>query len=469
MTKKTIFSFIILAGVVLAACQGPLPATTVEPDGQAQATAASTPEPSWPGASALVLEEQPDGDSFAIVAVAADTGQALAGVQAVMLGSQIAYGFSNDRSELAYVSYQPEVCTTYCLGVLNLRTWKTLAAPIPIDASLAWFISPAFDENSGLIAVIVNKQTDTISEVLLADRSQGRVVAKTNLPANIFKAARLPDGRLALYGLHSGQSGTQPQVYVALLNEADLSLIWEKTLPEVPHFLGDINENGEHSQYLEPAAVFSSDGSQLYLVAADKPLLVTVNFQNQTIQQATIQAKTSWLERLLAGTAGVVYAKSMNGTSLEGALSADGRSLYVVGQEVREIEQAQGGPKEEKTALGLRVIDVRSGELLREVATEANHLALSPDGQALLLQGWQDEADGSVTAWTDVLDLATMQVAQRLKGMARPARLLDGSPAWLLTDMTPEDRNQIALYRPGEFSPRSVVSRSGYVDWLIDP
>lgn len=418
------------------------------------------------GAAALTIQEQPGENAFAIVPVSTQTGQPLDGASPLALGGAIAYGFSKDRTQMAFLSNRTEGCLTYCLRIMNLVNWQEMVTPIPVEKRMsAWFIVPEFDQTSDRIPLILNLQTDTSGELLLVDRVQRSVTARVSLPASVYQAVITPEGNLAVHGLTSGKSGTEPLLYLALFDGTDLHLLWEKTLPEVPIF---VDGGGNHSdplkgKYYEPAAVFTGDGSRLYIAAADQPLLLTVDFPAGVVRSTKIEAPMSWWERLLAHSASTVQAKAMNGTSKVGVLSPDGRYLYVVGQEMVTVQNTQGGFETTVVPLGLQVIDTRDGTLLQQIETKASRVTLAMDGKTLLLHGWDDHP------WTDVLDTTSWQVRQRIAGFTAPSRLLDGSFAWLVSQERGGQISSLEVFLPGEPEARSQITASGYLDWIVIP
>jgi hypothetical protein len=429
------------------------------------------------GAAALMIKEQvreyaTAPGTFAIIPVSAETGKALEDAQAVVLGGAIAYGFSHDRSQMAFLSNRSDGCLTYCLRIMDLHSWEEMVQPIPVEKDMsAWFVVPEFDAAAGILPLVMNRQSDTIGQLLLVDRAQGKVTARVNVPASISLAVITPEGNVAVQGIQSARSGTEPVVYVGLFDDADLHLLWEKTLAEIPLLVDGGGEPHDPMQgaYYDPADAFAPDGSKLYLVAADRPLLVTVDFQKQAVGSVEIRKPTSWIERLLTAGVQTVSAKSMNGISKMGVLSPDGRYLYVVGMETRVVQNQRGENEVKETPLGLQVIDVENGTLLEQIETESSRLAMSADGQTLLLHGWRNSPTGSTAPWTEIFNTQTRKVVQRVSGTAYPSHLLDGSPAWLVTDQSGGVTTELKFYRPGEQRERSKISGSGYVDWVMIP
>ena len=399
------------------------------------------------GAAALTLQQKAGSEAFTIVPVSAASGQPVSGAQPVVVGGLEAYGFSTDRSQMAFLSGQSADCSTHCLHLMDLRSWEETITPVVLDNTFgAWYLIPTFfDLRSPRLAVIRNEQSEPASQIFLVDRVQGKVVQQTSLPINIFKAAYTPSGGLALYGSKidpagQGKTGITSSAALFLLDGSDLRTLWQHDL-EAVHFLVDGSDDYSdpmQGQYLDPAAAFSADGSRLYIAAADRPLLLTVDFNRQRIQQATIQPRASLLDRLMTAGAEPVQAKTFNGIYKNGVLSRDGRIFYVIGQELTGVKNERGEYEMKLRPLGLQMIDTRDGTLITQVETEANDLAISLDGKTLLLHGWQmaaegDNNQGELNPWTDVLDLESRAVVQHFEGSVYPSRLLNGSLAWLIT------------------------------------
>lgn len=473
--RKTFFSILLFASLILglAGCLPGFPFAGVP-----QATEQSQPLPLTGapegrlGAAALSIQENRHTQLFSILPVSVDTGKPVEGVQPVETGGGLFFGFSKDRSEMAFISGQTPDCLTACLHRMDLRSWKEFK-PVALDTDFdAWHIIPAFDSLKASLPVILNKQTETASVVVLVDRDQASVTHKQSLPANILSAAYTPQGALAVYGTQTDRSGNGSKAYLALLDGEDLHLLWEKPLPEIQFFIpgaGEDHSDPTQGEYLNPAAAFSPDGSKLYLVAADQPLMLTVDFQKQTVARARIQPRTSLLDHLLALGVRPVHAKIMNGVSKDGVLSQDGRYFYVVGQETRMVKNERGDYDSEITPLGMQVIDTRDGTLVRNVPTEASSVSLDLDGRTLLLEGWREGKDGISGPWTETMDPATWQVTQRLNGTVYPSRLLDGSLAWLVIEQNLENKSVIDVYRPGGTRPLSQITSSTYLDWIPIP
>ena len=455
----------IAALTALTACQPGFAPAVGAPDAPLPLTGENA---SRLGAAALTLQEQLGQDQFAIVPILAETGEPVADAQPIALGGEIAYGFSLDRTQMAFLSNRTEGCEKYCLRVIDLIRWEETGQPIPVEKDFStWFMVPEFASSSPVLPVILNRQTDTVSDVVLVDRSAGVVKAWVDLPANVLQASLTAQGDLAVYGIQTLRDGSGPVAYLALLSGADLSIQWEQTAPEIVFFEGQVDHTDPtKGRYFEPAAVFAPYGSKLYMVAADQPLLLTVDFAQRSISSAKIEPRTTWLDRVFG--AKTVHAKSLNGISKSGVLSPDGRYLFVVGQETRAKKNERGEYTDERLPQGLRVIDTQDGALLREVDTGAHFVSMAQDGKTVLLSGWTYDDHGG-REWVEVLNTSSWKVTQHLDGYVRPSRLLDGSFALLAVPSGPGSTQKINLYRPGDKAPRSQVTHTRYLDWIAIP
>jgi hypothetical protein len=473
MIQRKSFFTLLFAGmmIILTACQ---------PFGLPSGAAQPKPLPltgkaaSQLGAAALMYKQKHSKTAFSIFPVSASTGEPISGAAPVEVGGIITYGFSPDRGKMAYLANETEDCLTNCLRLLDLRTWKEMIKPISLDQDFgAWFSTPIFNADYSRLALFLNKQTESLSQVQLIDINQAKVIQKASLEMNIFQAAYTANGALALYGTKTTSQGKESFLHVVLLDGVDLHVLWEYDLPEVQYMAEWANDPTDPTQglYLNPAVVFSPDSSQLYIAVADKPLLVTVDFTNQAIRKAPIQPRASLLDRLMASTADIVYAKMLNSVTKTGVLSQDGRYLYIVGNRTSAVKLENGEYNQEVSPLGLQVVDTHDGTLVSSLDTEANNISLSLDGKTLLLTGWKQVGDSDPQPWTDVLDISSLKVIQHLDGTVTPSRLLDGSLVWLVSEQTIDDTYKIDLYRPGQSSPSIQVSGPGkwMADWVPIP
>jgi hypothetical protein len=115
-------------------------------------------------------------------------------------------------------------------------------------------------------------------------------------------------------------------------------------------------------------------------VHGDEDKLTTVDFINQTLRTVDIHAKTSWLDRLLSLTAGVAYAKGMDGTTKQAVISPDGKFLFVAGNTETVTQKPNSSDWDIKdTPTGLQVIAAGDGTLVDKMSSDASWALLSAD------------------------------------------------------------------------------------------
>ncbi len=384
------------------------------------------------GASALLLESTQNG-YFNLVPISAGDGKPVNGFAPVEFGTSTTFAFSPDRQQIAFVTNSTMSCPNACLHVLNLHAWKEDVTPIVLPNSLADWIRLTFDQSGERIALFIDSNAGNGGQLLLIDPAQDKIVQKVDVSSNIFQMAFTPAGDLAVYGNRAGNPNQLTTMYVTLFSTPSLEVKWQQDLKMVSYGTEPLDPSADPSQgqYLDPAAVFSSAQSRLYVVAADKPLLVTVDFTRQAVQSATIQPRQSRLVRLMALGAGVVYAKMLNGTTKNAVLSNDGKYLYVIGTTTTAVKDQSGNWNMQTTPLGLQKVDLQDGTEVAKLATTASTVGLSLDGKTILLNGWDDNSAGPAHSWTDLVDAASLKVTGRIFSELLPSRLLDGSLAWL--------------------------------------
>lgn len=323
------------------------------------------------------------------------TGQDVAGYTPIRLGQNMYPAFSPDGKILAVVAYETMNCTTYCVGGdgqlhwLDLTNWREVTTTLPLEG---WPIALIFSPDSTKLAVTFDDFTITGKTTLAVFDAAGRnLVAQIGLGFSPRLMRYSTDGQtLALYGTtRDEQKQNSPVTRVALLNAISLSVIWETTLEDVRDgaFVKEDGSEGEYAASLwTPGIAFSQDGNTLYIVHADEDKLTTVDFIRQTTRTVVVQPSQSWLDRMLALTARVAYAKVIDGTVKQAVLSADETRLFVVGY--TQNPDSDANSNQQNTPLGLLVINATTGVELTRVETAATEMSLSPDGRRLFLRGW---------------------------------------------------------------------------------
>ena len=161
---------------------------------------------------------------------------------------------------------------------------------------------------------------------------------------------------------------------------------------------------------LLPGFALSPDGGRLAIAHADEDAVTVVDAAGMTIERTVaLGRQRGFLDRvrgLLSLVPETASAKAMEGTMLQAAFAADGRRLYLFGSVAHLEDDAPifGG-------LGLRLVDVESGEVIADGLPDAQiERALpTPDGRAVYVAGWEPEAPAGPFVLRR-LDAATLDV-----------------------------------------------------------
>lgn len=259
---------------------------------------------------------------------------------------------------------------------------------------------------------------------------------------------------------------TQADAQVLLMDPATLTTQWETRLKGLSdgQVWTDESNNPDSFTLWSPAVVFSPEKQAVYIVHANANQLTTVDIAKRTASTIEIQPATSWIERLLALTAGVAQAKGLNGAVKSAVLSGDGSRLYVVGESGVVSKDANGEWQFSREVLGLKVIDTASGREIARRETEATDPALSRDGRFLFLRGWSE------TAWTDVFDAESLELVTHLAGrFLSSSRLLNGEAVLLSNIQYGSGLTSLASLDPASFEEIKAWKVRDSAYWLVPP
>ncbi|MDR3573677.1 MAG: hypothetical protein P4L50_07440 [Anaerolineaceae bacterium] len=432
----------------------------------------SGPRASVLGESALAFQQSTDTGGVFLTPILAGTGKVVSGYQALDIGQNYDYAFSPNREQLAIVSLGARDCSSICLHVLDLRTWKYSIPAVDLSKdSSAFFSNLVFDPQGKKLAMVYDNGNN-LSQIVLLDLVQGKVTARSDINYSPFMDAFTPNGSLAVWG--SFQQSQQDTIgHVALLDGNNLTVQWQQDLPQVSYGNDIMTESNDPTigRYLSPATAFAPDASRLYIVLADTPRLLTIDFTQPSVSSLAIEPRRSLIGRLLDSTAGVAYAKALNGTIKTGLLSADGKELFVLGQTSKAVKDKDGNLTSISTPLGLQVIDVNSGALVSGLSTPATDMALSPDGTMLFLYSWTQYNDVLSIPSTEIIDVKKLAVASTLPGQYTPTRLLDGKIGWLYENPQIDNTDRLAIYDPSGSKLRNTWSEpnTNTMFWLAVP
>ncbi|MEZ4737216.1 MAG: hypothetical protein R3E79_59810 [Caldilineaceae bacterium] len=379
------------------------------------------------------------------------TGESFTGYPSFAVGSAV-FSPAPDRRTLAVIDYgKNQYRTQGALKLVDLEQWQILTTTLTFDNVSA---SPQFSPDGRLLAVASPTYRWPPGERLkLVDVARQRIRAEQELGFGVRYMRFSDDGAwLFLYGVDGSRDYTvNPQTHVALVQVANLQIVWETVLSTVRH--GFFNPNPaanphsdlENTVLLEPAVLFAPAGARLYIVHADENALTAVDFTKRKVRTTAITKRQSWLERLLALTAQKAKAKVFNGAIRQAAIAPNGDYLYVSGARSEFKDDVYT-----ETPLGLQVIALAHSNEIVHINSTARSLHVSLDGAHLYLHGWEnDPATSAAKEWTEIVDTTTLQPVAKLEDRALAVgQRLDGRPILLSTIIRQDGRWEAATLDP---------------------
>lgn len=472
--RKIITLTILLA--VLGACAAPPAAAPGETGSTAVVsgpTEQSPPQPSPTLPAAPTQAQSSDcsqialGESLPFVnydggyqlgAIDPQNGLPACGSQAFSFRDFIQYTVSPDQKALAISDEGQGANPDVRLHLIDLETLQEIPANIAPDG---WVSSLVFNPDGTRLALLLLPDSGQAKgdNLEVIDVNSREVVKRQALAFSPSLAQYTPDGsQLVLFGGgESSQADATPVAHLLVLNATDYSIAWETQLAQIPDGMRLPAESSSDPilDQWGPAAALSQDGRSLFILHADGASLTTVDLENRQVATQDVSRKVSWLESLLGLGAQTAYAKGFNGTTRQGVLSATGL-FYVVGKTDTSEKNKDGTWNFATTPLGLQVIDVRNGEIVGQLGTQATQEELSADGSRLYLQGWK-----GMQPWTEVVATDGLQVIRRLENTyLAPARRLDGQSVLMASQVTAQ--NQVNL---GAVSRQALESGKPWPTW----
>ncbi len=465
------------------------PATKSSSAPTEKATAAPTPAAQYSDApleSSVLLATWDRGQQAELRPIDPNTGWDLAGYAPIGLGQNFQHVFSPDGQTLAVTPYDGGI---YCSGtpatcrapgglirILDLQAWRATTTTIEVED---WISAMSFSPDGERLAIAYDgAHSGAEGQLTLVDVARQAVTAQASVSfiPRLLKYNR--DGAsLMLYGLEASlQDRSLNRPRAALFNAADLTLVWETRLPDILDGLIP-KEGSATSEYegilWEPATAFAPDGSALYIVHADAEKLTTVDFVERATRTVDIRPPQSWLDQLMALTAGVAHAKTWDWTRKQAVISLDGRWLYVVGETSTWSQNAQGEGQVIQTSLGLQVIEAATGTEIARRDSEATQISIAPGGTRLYLQGWTKRWTKWALyqePWTEVRDAGSLEVIAHLTGQhVVPARQLDGQPILLSSYMRGDEQTDLTALDAESLDEIYAWSVKGVAGWLAAP
>jgi hypothetical protein len=365
---------LLLVLILLVACAPPVltvpspaPAAETQPAKEHPAVSedlASNPEETDPTSTPLPAPEvrttsgqdlfllaaswSPGRKQHEIFPVNPASGGLMEGYEPLVLGKNgYLYTFSQDGKRLAIVDFHGQSCDSYaggsrCRGghgellLVELPAWEILRTKLPFEGTVE---TMAFNQQADQIALATSDRDG--QELFLLDGENGGLLARRSLdfPVELL-AFNAMGSSLVVYGtpINPPAGMAKPEVPRALLIDSEsFETLWEQALPQITSGHWCL-QNCENSHELivfaswRPGVVLSPGGDGLFIVHADEDRLTTLDFASREVRSTSIQEKKSWIERLLALTAGTAQAKAgMEGAFKIATLSPDGSTLYTAG------------------------------------------------------------------------------------------------------------------------------------------
>jgi len=139
-------------------------------------------------------------------------------------------------------------------------------------------------------------------------------------------------------------------------------------------------------EYFQPGVAWSHDGSKVYVVHADEPVVTLIDLTAGTVVEHEWEAPTAWLDRLAAFWNPVAVAKGpAAGAVVTSALDPEEQTLYVSSEIGEFVPSDDGDWHIEWTPQGIQAIDVTTWEV-ESWDLPAAQVALTPEGDKLI--GW---------------------------------------------------------------------------------
>ena len=399
------------------------------------------------------------------------SGQPLCAYAPLPIGRNYFYTFSPDGKRLALVVSQREDGRDGELQLIDLQNWQVIPTSIKFD----YWVS-AMDFSPDWHALVVASAGPPSGKhglpdgyrLVVIDLANQSIQAETLLVFSPRLVQFTAGGAsLVVYGGTVREVDlTNEDPHLVLLDSTSLAKDWETRLAGLAdgQIWQDASDNPDSGIFWSPAIVFSPEKQAVFIVHADANQLTTVDLALRTTSTVQIRPATSWIERLLALTAGVAHAKGLNGAIKSAVLSADGNRLYVVGESGVTSQDSNGEWQFSREVLGLQVIDAASGMEIARLETESTDIALSNDGRLLFLRGWSD------IAWTDVVDAGSLDLAAHLSGRYLiSGRLLNGEAILLSNAQNGSSLTSLASLDPASLEEIKVWGVRDFAGWIVAP
>ncbi len=447
------------------------PAITPQPGGQpTQNTSTSTqvqPQCSkLPRSESLPVALWDDlHQQYRLQGVDPENGQPLCDSTSLRLDQFLDQAVTPDGKMLASFYYRDEYMQEGSLRLVNLVSWQAVTTTVKISAEIN---SMAFNPASDLLAFAlkpqVGAQTTPRCPLYLFDLNTHKIIDSIVLDFNPRYIHFTANGKwLAIYGSTGGEATEQqPSSYALLLWANHLGLAWRQQLNVLDgNMLVGAKDQEKALVSWSPGLAYAADKDILYIVSANEEKFTILDFMNRSAKTEDIHPQTaSWLERLLAYTAGTAQARAMWGVQKQAVLSADGGKLYVMGHTTGT--QTGANPTEQPVGpLGLQVIDLSTAKQTAHLNTRASDIQTSPDGKYLFLRSWENG-----TASTDVLLSSSLELVAHLPAQSLVVTHTFSGQDVLLGVQESLAESQVSLIDPHSFRALFIWNTPGKPLWL---
>jgi len=490
-TRKRVPFILVIFGLILTACtpgaQAGLkadttvpvePTNTPAPTGTMKAPVAS---PATFGDGVLLYEWREASEVSLLHLIDPETGLDIPGYAPISLGRSYAYAPSPDRNTLAVVVYPSNNSPKGGrLNLIDLQSWQMVTTSVEIDQ---WNTQMTISPDNQKLAITTGRQGESNAqgELALVDIAQRTALGEVKfdfLPTHIRFTS--DSGALMVYGPASWDLSYRPasQAQIVLLNIPRLDVVWRTTLSEILDGFIPNEATQETSKssapglgeggWMQPAVVFAPDKDTLYIAHAKEDRLTTVDFTSRKVQAVDIHVPMSLLDRLVALTAGVAYAKVPDGNFKTAVISPDGQKLYILGEDIRSTKNSMTGQWEtSQTPLGMKVVRTSDGAELGYFDIQASDAAISEDGNTLYLRSWGEYNSNASVPFTLIWDIARQETLARLDGhYLEPGRKFNGEPV-LLSNSLYQGKIIEATLDAQTFTLLHAWSGAFYGDWLL--
>ncbi len=481
---RKIWRLIPLLLLAFAAACAPAGALAAPATPNPTATLAPSPTPDPLAGRALVSEFAAGENSYQIVPVELRTGQPVAGVLPIQVGSTSQSAFSNGRTRLA-VAAGVAGCQGLCLTVIQLANpGQHAAIQLTRWSDINnYAFQVLFDPQDRRVAVAYLEELKSKIAIIDVSQAAPQIIQTADLGLAPREMAFTPDSKqIMLFGQAFANSNSNMQINpttrALLLDAHTLNVKWSQDLPGVKDGMygtGDLSNPQDNSWYGAGLAA-NPAAERIYIAHADGEQLTTVDFKARSVKTVDIHEPQALLERAFAWLLSVgvtpVQAKAANNYNRAALLSPDGKTLYVVGNDMHAVAQQNDGtsnttPSTVWTPFGLEAWNVAGGTKLMHLDTQASELHLLPDGK-ILLDG-SDLNASDYHPFTEIFDPAAGKITLHAPDTYAYTTLrLDGTPVLVSALSLNGENPKLSVLDEKTLKPENTFKmKSSYADWLI--